>query len=209
MELDASNTIAKIQATMYGVFFEDINFAADGGLYAEMIKNRGFEFENPIMGWHQPNSDRHSLNMESGIATIIKTAGNASNRNFNRVLVNNDEGYELINEGFRGMGIKQGATYNLSLMAAKGEGNINRIHVEFIDKDGKSLGKTSISPNSGDWKKYEARLKATATEAKARVKITFEGKGTVDLDMISCFRKIPGKAAKGACVRIWYNCLTI
>ena len=197
MDLDASNTIAKIQPTMYGIFFEDINFAADGGLYAEMIKNRGFEFENPSMGWHQPNSDRHSLNMKSGIATIIKTKDNPSNRNFNRILINNPAAYELINEGFRGMGIKEGANYDLSLLAAKGEGNVSRIHVEFIDKDGKPLGKTSVTPNSNDWKKYEAQLKATATEAKARVKITFEGKGTIDLDMISLFPQDTWKGRKG------------
>ncbi len=54
--VDVSNSKAKIQPTMYGIFFEDINFAADGGLYAEMIKNRGFEFEEPMMGWLEPNS---------------------------------------------------------------------------------------------------------------------------------------------------------
>src|SRR6187402_1150956 len=57
LEVNTSKTITKIQPTMYGVFFEDINFAADGGLYAEMIKNRSFEFEAPLMGWIQPNSD--------------------------------------------------------------------------------------------------------------------------------------------------------
>ena len=72
LEVDASQSIAKIQPTMYGIFFEDINFAADGGLYAEMIKNRSFEFDEPLMGWEQPNSDRHSYNNNSGIATIIK-----------------------------------------------------------------------------------------------------------------------------------------
>ncbi|HEX9602065.1 MAG TPA: alpha-L-arabinofuranosidase, partial [Mariniflexile sp.] len=71
-----SKTIAKIQPTMYGVFFEDINFAADGGLYAEMIKNRSFEFDNPFMGWNQPNSDRHSYNKNSGIASAVNYTGN-------------------------------------------------------------------------------------------------------------------------------------
>src|SRR5215217_4944386 len=72
LQVDVANTVTKIQPTMYGVFFEDINFAADGGLYAEMIKNRSFEFELPFMGWEEPNSDRHKFNTKSGIAKIIQ-----------------------------------------------------------------------------------------------------------------------------------------
>ncbi len=113
--VDVSNSKAKIQPTMYGIFFEDINFAADGGLYAEMIKNRGFEFEEPMMGWLQPNSNRHSMNKNSGMASIIEEQSITSNKNFCRVTINNDTGYVLLNEGFRGMGIKKDARYNLSI----------------------------------------------------------------------------------------------
>jgi len=187
LEVDVAKTITKIQPTMYGVFFEDINFAADGGLYAEMIKNRSFEFEAPLMGWEQPNSDRHSLNKQSGIATTIKTSENKTNPNFCRVTVNDDNGYELINEGFRGMGIKKEVKYNLSLMAANHDGAIKKIIVQCVDKDNKVLGGTSIVPNSNDWKTYTAEFTATQTEAKAQLKITFKGTGTIDLDMISLF----------------------
>src|SRR6218665_2922670 len=93
LEVDASKTITKIQPTMFGLFFEDINFAADGGLYAEMIKNRSFEFEKPLMGWEQPNTKRSSLNKESGSALPINIASN--NTNFCRVEINNDKGYAL------------------------------------------------------------------------------------------------------------------
>lgn len=187
LAVDVSKSVTKIQPTMYGIFFEDINFAADGGLYAELIKNRGFEFEEPMMGWLQPNSDRHTLNLKSGISTIIKTSGNSANRNFNRVLVNDPEGYVLINEGFRGMGILAGARYNLTLMAAKEEGDISKIKFQFINATGKVLGETSVAPAGAGWKSYSAVLEAKETEAKARLKITFEGKGTIDLDMISLF----------------------
>src|SRR6187402_624721 len=124
LEVNTSKTITKIQPTMYGIFFEDINFAADGGLYAEMIKNRSFEFANPLMGWEQPNSDRHMLNKNSGIAITVKNIENKSNPNFLRAKINDDKGYELINEGFRGMGIKNGAKYNLSLKVASADGGI-------------------------------------------------------------------------------------
>lgn len=85
LSVDVSKSITKIQPTLYGIFFEDINFAADGGLYAEMIKNRSFEFLDPKMGWLEPNSDRHSYNKESGIATIVKYTGHTSNHNYCKV----------------------------------------------------------------------------------------------------------------------------
>ena len=82
LEVNAAKSLTKIQPTMYGIFYEDINFAADGGLYAELIKNRGFEFENPMMGWQQPNSDKYGLNPNSGWASIIKQESNSSNVDF-------------------------------------------------------------------------------------------------------------------------------
>lgn len=196
LEVDIANTITKIQPTMFGVFFEDINFAADGGLYAEMIKNRSFEFEAPLMGWIQPNSDKHSLNNESGIADIIKYGGTVTNHNFCRVTVKNDKGYVLINEGFRGMGIKKEAHYNLFLEAKKLQGNISKITIQFIDKAGNVLGETSIIPTSSDWKNYSAELIATKTEAKAQLKVTFQGAGQLDLDMISLFPQDTWKGRK-------------
>lgn len=185
--VDVSNSKAKIQPTMYGIFFEDINFAADGGLYAEMIKNRGFEFEEPMMGWLEPNSNRFSLNTNSGAAEIIKTQGGTSNRNFCRVSINNDTGYVLLNEGFRGMGIKKDVRYRLSLLAAKQSGDIQKINFSFVNNDGKVLGKTSVIIDGEEWTAYTAQLTAMDTEAKARLKITFEGTGVIDLDMISLF----------------------
>jgi alpha-N-arabinofuranosidase len=187
LEVDIAKTITKIQPTMYGAFFEDINFAADGGLYAEMIKNRSFEFDAPLMGWEQPNSDKHSFNTTSGIATTVKAMENKTNPSFCRVLINDAKGFSMINEGFRGMGIKKDAKYNLSLKAANHNGAIKKIIIQFIDKNKKVLGETTIVPISNEWKGYTAQFTATQTEAKAHLKITFEGSGTIDLDMISLF----------------------
>ncbi|OXB07063.1 alpha-L-arabinofuranosidase C-terminal domain-containing protein [Flavobacterium pectinovorum] len=185
LEVDATKTITKIQPTMFGLFFEDINFAADGGLYAELIKNRSFEFDKPLMGWEQPNTKRSSLNKESGSAAPVKIE--ADNTVFCRVEINNAKGYALINEGFRGMGVKKDAKYNLSLKAANHNSAIQKIIVQLIDKDQKVIGETSIVPKSEEWANYTASITATQTEAKAKLKITFEGTGTIDLDMISLF----------------------
>jgi len=185
LEVDASKTITKIQPTMFGLFFEDINFAADGGLYAELIKNRSFEFDKPLMGWEQPNTKRSSLNKESGSAAPVKIE--ADNTVFCRVEINNAKGYALINEGFRGMGVKKDAKYNLSLKAANHNSAIQKIIIQLIDKDQKVIGETSIVPKSEQWTNYTASITATQTVAKAKLKITFEGTGTIDLDMISLF----------------------
>tara|TARA_R110002049_G_scaffold309282_1_gene520031 strand:+ start:151 stop:1881 length:1731 start_codon:yes stop_codon:yes gene_type:complete len=188
LTVDMGKTIAPIQPTMYGIFFEDINFAADGGLYAEMIKNRSFEFTvDPFIGWKQPNSDKHSYNKNSGIASIVKYADNDGNSNYCRVEVNNSTGYELINEGFRGMGIKENEVYNLYVSALNKRGNISKIIFQFIDTNGQVLGETSIATGSANWKDYTTQITATKTEAKAKLKITFEGTGEIDLDMISLF----------------------
>nr|WP_223198193.1 alpha-L-arabinofuranosidase C-terminal domain-containing protein [Maribacter arenosus] len=190
------NSIAKIQPTMYGIFFEDINFAADGGLYAEMIKNRSFEFEDPKMGWTEPNSEKYYMNTKSGFAHVTRYSGVNTNRNYVSIKVEDEQGYSLINEGFRGMGIKKGAHYNMSLYAAIGEGNISKIKIAFIDADGKDLGNTSISIRGSNWKKYDTVLTPTITEAKAKLSITFQGTGTVNLDMVSLFPEDTWKGRK-------------
>jgi len=194
--VNAANTVIKIQPTMYGIFFEDINFAADGGLYAEMIKNRSFEFTDPKMGWVEPNSQKYYMNPTSGFAHVTRYSGENTNRNYVHIKVEDTSGYKLINEGFRGMGIVEGAVYNLSLFGAVGEGNISKINVSFIDADGNELGSSSISPKGSDWEPYETVLIPIKTEAKAKLLITFDGTGTIDLDMISLFPQDTWKGRK-------------
>ncbi|SDJ99357.1 alpha-N-arabinofuranosidase [Catalinimonas alkaloidigena] len=184
--VDVAKPIAPIQPTMYGIFFEDINFAADGGLYAEMIKNRSFEFDTPLMGWLQPASDPFSMNEKSGFASAIKRSEEVANAHFLRVTVKADTGYRLTNTGFRGMGIQERMQYNLTLMARQPEGN-TKLHVELIDTTGQVLGKATLTPSGSAWKEYSAQIVATGTAMKGRFSMRFEGKGVVDLDMVSLF----------------------
>ena len=96
---------AMVSPNMWGVFFEDINFAADGGLYAELVKNRSFEFNDPLMGWDEVTKD-------SGKGTILivnRRTENENNPRYARITVNAARGaYGLSNEGFRGIGIEKG-----------------------------------------------------------------------------------------------------
>ena len=186
LEVDATYYLAEIAPTMYGIFFEDINFAADGGLYAELVKNRSFEFTLPKMGCLEPNSNRHTYNTESGIAVVVQKTNTESNANFLQVTVNNPKGYQLINEGFRGMGIKKSEVYDFSINIAKPQG-ITKVIAELLDEDENIIGSTTILPDSKNWTTYEAFITASQTSEKAQLRLRFEGKGTIDLDMICLF----------------------
>ncbi|MBZ9629526.1 alpha-L-arabinofuranosidase [Salegentibacter sp. LM13S] len=197
LQVDTENVITEIEPTMYGIFFEDINFAADGGLYAEMIKNRSFEFDDPKMGWEEPNSDRHSFNENSGISRAVKYASDSTrNYNYMEVSVNDADGYEMINEGFRGMGVKEGENYRFSLMASQPGEGIKRINLQLIGENGEVVGETSISLDFSDWKLHESTFEATGTAEKAKARITFEGTGKINLDMVSLFPEDTWKGRK-------------
>ncbi len=185
-QIDLANPIAEIQPTMYGIFFEDINFAADGGLYAEMVKNRSFEFEIPDIGWTQPESDRFSMNAHSGFAAIVKNTSDAPNTRFMRVTTHAAEGYRLTNTGFRGMGVKEGLRYHFSLMARVKSGS-PALKVELADEAGTCLGQAELTLRGDKWQEYTVSFSGKATEMKAHLNLWFEGEGVTDIDMVSLF----------------------
>jgi alpha-N-arabinofuranosidase len=188
LTVQVDKPIAEVQPTMWGIFFEDINFAADGGIYAELIKNRSFEFAHPMMGWTEQKFDRFSLNKESGFSSIINDEEDAaSGSRFARLTINADKGYGLTNEGFRGMGVKKDMQYNFSILARQREGSQTTLRIELVDERGTSLGESTVRPFGAEWKEYTASITAKATEPKAKLNIWFEGTGLIDVDMISLF----------------------
>ncbi|HEX5167743.1 MAG TPA: alpha-L-arabinofuranosidase C-terminal domain-containing protein [Cyclobacteriaceae bacterium] len=180
--------VAEIQPTMWGIFFEDINFAADGGIYAELVKNRSFEFYKSLMGWKEENSDHFSDNKQSGYTTIINRGEeNPSNPRFARINVLADKGYGLTNEGFRGMGIKKDVVYHFSILGSQHDGSSTSIRVELKDSHGNIVAGAKVAPSGSGWKKYEADFASTVTDPKGSMTVWFEGKGTLDIDMVSLF----------------------
>ncbi|MBI1343095.1 MAG: alpha-L-arabinofuranosidase [Terrimonas sp.] len=177
---------APVSPTMYGIFFEDINFAADGGLYAELVKNRSFEFAEPLMGWDiriRDNADGNLLIINRGPAYDV-------NPRFARVTVNNDtEVLAITNEGFRGMGIRKGEEYDFSLMAKMQDGKESALTIEILDENDQLLGKTYLTINSMQWRPFHASLVASGTSKKAKLKLSFTKKAVTDVDMISLFPK--------------------
>ncbi len=173
-----------IQQTMWGVFFEDINFAADGGIYAELVKNRSFEFELPMTGWR-------TLSKQNGTGRMVPnfySPSRPANPHFMRIYIDPSAGtFGFTNEGFRGMGIRKDEQYNFSVSVRLSENSDIKMTAELITSSGQLIGKTELSGFSGSWKKYQASLKASATEQKAQLRIILTGKGSMDLDMISLF----------------------
>jgi len=176
-------SIAEIQPTMWGLFFEDINFAADGGIYAELVKNRSFEFSKPLMGWNEIKEG----GADGSLLAVNRGAEFENNPRILKVEVKAEKGaYGLSNEGFRGMGIKNGNKYNLSMLIRSVSGNL-KLKVALIGSDGKKLGETSLGNFTQNWEKKEATFTANATDPKAHLSLLFEGKGVVEIDMVSLF----------------------
>jgi len=174
-----------VPSSMWGIFFEDINFAADGGIYAELVKNRSFNFNDPLMGWKWINKDGGKGDYR------LYNSGDVlrPNKRYVRMQSTSDNGsYGLSNEGFRGIGLKKDAGYRLTVTARNGESNIAaNLVVELVDSTGKLLAENQISGITKVWKKYEVILKPVKTEASALLNILVKGKSLVEIETVSLF----------------------
>ena len=191
--------IADVQPTMWGIFFEDINLGADGGIYAELVKNRSFEFFKPLMGWSIKRA-KSTTYTEGDIVIINRKEINSANPRFMRVSLNRHSkgSLGLQNEGFRGMGIKKGLRYDFSVLYRQSTTNA-KIHLELVSEKGNIIGTGIFAPTeTGDgWHKGETSFTAMATDSKAKFNIWFEGSGLLDLDIISLFPTDTWKGRKG------------
>ncbi len=177
--INAKKMGAPVQPTMYGIFFEDINFGADGGLYAEMVENRSFEFPQRLMGWNTYG------NVE------VKDNAPAFERNPHYVALGDSGHIEkrtgLENRGFFGMGLKQGMKYDFSVYARQNGDGPARIRVELVGSDNQIINQQRININGKDWKKYTATLTSNRTDAKGLMRIFLETAKGADLDHVSLF----------------------
>ena len=182
--IDAGKPIADIQPTMWGLFFEDINFAADGGLYAEMIKNRSFEFDSPMMGWKTTSNDN-----ATGRILILNDEHEVNPHYVRLQTYAGGAVYGIVNEGFRGIGVRAGDTCIFSVSARLCTKDNAKLQVTLIDSLGKIIGQAGVEVNAGEWNNYKALFVAVASDAKARLSVSLMGPNTVDIDMVSLFPK--------------------
>lgn len=193
LTVKADKVGAPIQPTMYGIFFEDINYAADGGLYAEMIKNRSFEFPQNLMGW-----------VTYGGVEVKNDGPFERNPHYVRLTTagHNDKHTGLENEGFFGVTYKEGQEYNFSVWA-RTPGKPAKLRVQLVNTNTASethaAASVEITVDSREWKKYEVSLKpgSSCEKGKLRIFLAKPDNTTLDLEHISLFPADTWKGTKG------------
>jgi len=178
----------KISPTLWGIFFEDINLSADGGIYPELVRNLSFEDADTLENWKFASvGDGKS---EASVITADVHAQppplNAFNRKSLRVKV--DGAFTLQNEGYWGMSIVAGDGYTLKL-AARGEKFDGKLTAKILSADGTVLASGEISGLGNNWKYHTLDLTATGSDPKAKLEISGDGKGVLFLDMVSLLPK--------------------
>lgn len=188
LKIQADEEVHEISDMLYGIFFEDINFAADGGLYAEMVQNRSFEFTSLAQG-----NEEHAWRDVGEITANVVTddpegALNCNNTNY-MVLTNSvpDTLAGIANGGFlEGMAVEAGKSYRCSLWAKGLEGYDGELRLA-ITKDGESIGEAVISRLTGEWQQYQVLLEPVCSAAQnVELQLTI-GSGSVAVDMVSLF----------------------
>ena len=181
MDINTKKAGAKIQDTMYGLFFEDINYAADGGLYGELVKNRSFEFPQSFMGW-QVFGDvklKDDGPFERCPHYVVLSAPNHAERRTG-----------IQNEGYFGIGVVKGEEYRFSVWAKAPKGKAT-IRVQLIDQysmgEHQEFVEQTLDITSAEWKKYEIVLKSPETQKKANLRIFLKGENPVCLEHVSLF----------------------
>jgi alpha-L-arabinofuranosidase len=202
-----------VPKTLYGIFFEDINYAADGGIYPELIANRGFDWrarepEGWTREWRGEAMGRVSL--QGGWPVHPNT--------FQYLRVEcyaPGEGAGVANAGFGGIAVKRGGKYDLSFYARPHAGYEGGLTVRLEDADKKALAayrigkgawRNTVSAGTGaatldappppDWGRYEAVFTPSESVTNARLVILLDARGTVDLELVSLFPQDTFKGRK-------------
>lgn len=178
-----------ISDKLMGVFFEDISHAADGGLYAEMVQNRDFEYSskdrkewNATTAWSSPSP------------ITIKTDRPLSANNPHYAAVGADT---LYNDGWDGIADNE-ADYTFSVFARNANGKKRKLQIAIIDKQGNVRKQSELTIKGNEWTRYEVPMSGQNSTADndCQLRLTFKGKGTTDIDMVSLFPKNTFKGRK-------------
>ena len=187
LSIDAANEIHAISELLYGIFFEDINFAADGGVYAEKVINRSFEYGeladgDELHGWSQVGTAEYSVKVND-----TANALNANNTNY--LVINNTSGSlgGVQNKGFlEGMAIEKDVTYDFSVYAKALDGYNGKVTVRLV-AGGEVAGEASFGNLTDEWVKYELKIKSSLTAISEVFLQVLIDDGKVAFDMVSLF----------------------
>lgn len=169
-----------VSPTMHGLFFEDINYGADGGLYAELVQNRSFEHREAMYAWTPVNP--------GGQGTIaIATEAPLNDKNPHYIRVQTTAAAPevgLSNSGFGGIAVKQGEKY---LFSVRARGTVKGLRVRLEDEKGRVIGECPVTGLGDKWQSFEGAMTSSATTLQAHLVVTLATAGRADLDMISLF----------------------
>ncbi len=198
-----------VSPLLHGIFFEDINYAADGGLYAELVQNRSFEHAESLYAWSTV-----SRGAEGGVEVRADTPLNAKNPHYLRLdIAKPGKGFGVANSGYGGIPLKQEENYLISIRVRGNLGEGGQLRAVLEDETGRPIGESSLwqvptgdqrakledykKQNSqvalnppgviGTWTKLEGTIKSTATATHARLVLFATAAGRVDLDVVSLF----------------------
>lgn len=168
---------APVSPLMWGIFFEEINHAGDGGLYAELIRNRGFEDAATPDNWEPVGAAALSLDTASPLTEATPHSLRVEARS---------AGDGVATQGYWGIAVREGASYKLSLHA-RATGEAGALTVSLQGKDGVVYASQTLQPAAATWTALRATLTSSATDPAARLAITASAPGTFGLDMVSLF----------------------
>ena len=191
IKIDLAKPGHAISPTLNGVFFEDVNFGGDGGLYPERIKNGSFEFSpDPLMGWRKVERGGGA----GQLAVRDDRPLNESNPHYLHLAIDDigDGGngsFGISNEGFRGMGIVKGATYTFSAFARSANAQPITLTIELQDHANKPIASAQLSGFTDQWQKHSVEIQCPSGDENAHLILSAKLVGAVDLDMVSLFPK--------------------
>lgn len=171
-----------VSPTMFGVFFEDINYGADGGLYAELVQNRSFEHRDALHAWSKLGERASSL------AIATEQPIHTNNPKFLRL--NLPTGAALagvVNAGWDGIAVSRGEEYHCTVWARAGAGFSGKLVARLLSPSGKTLAEADLGQPGAAWQKLQATLRAPEALTNATLGILTDGSGTLDLDVVSLF----------------------
>ena len=196
INVDCKSPTVSLSPHLYGLFFEDINYGADGGIYAELVQNRSFEYfavngndplgkaMHPLYAWEAIEGARGTCNLS------VENTNPLNEKNINYLKMEITGAAGVRNNGFDGIPVDKGAKYDLSFYARnenwKGDAQVT---VSLVLDDGTVCGSAVFKPVGEKWNKFEGVIIATETTDNASLVISAkaEGKGTLYLDMVSLF----------------------
>ena len=183
ISIDAAHPSHPVSPMLYGIFFEDINCSADGGLYAELVRNRNFEDSDRPVHWSSITGAQVDLSVDDSSGVSAKNP-----RSLKVTVKNRVSGRAgVANDGFWGMSVEKGHKYDLSLYGKADADFRGQLIASLESKDGKVYAQTTLPSFGRSWKPCKATLTAKETDSQARLVLSTVAAGTFWVDMVSLF----------------------